>query len=121
MAFWNVFGGDLVKSVGEVAKEWIDTDIEKAEANAIMVKTLDPNGQMRRQISTSVARLYVLYILLVMVLVLAQSFNLGDATGTKLAIESLKELFLPVTAMFTAIVGASFGTNVSNNMKESRR
>ena len=118
--------GNIVKSVENIAKEWIDTPGEKAQASALMVKTLDPNGLMRRQISLTVSRLYVVYIVLVMVLVLAQSFGLSPMTlnaagesvmAVSLAIDSLKELFVPITTAFTAIIGASFGVNGLNSHK----
>jgi hypothetical protein len=117
--------GGVVGAVENIAKEWIDTDIEKAEASALMIKTLDPNGLMRRQISRTVSSLYVFYILLVLILVLVQSFGLSpmiENNGVKviavtLAIDSLKELFVPITTAFTAIVGASFGVNGMNSYR----
>ena len=82
-----------------------------------MVKTLDPNGLMRRQISQSVTNMYILYISIMLILVLLQSFGLGDLDGIKLAITNLTELFIPITTSFTAIVGASFGVNGMNSIK----
>ncbi len=114
MAFWDLFGGSVVTGVSEIAKEWITTDYESAEAKALMVKTLDPNGGMRRDISNKVSSMYVIYIMLTMVLVLAQSFSLGDPVQVALAITTLTELFVPITTMFTAIVGASFGVQYNN-------
>ena len=112
-------GGSVVKSVENVAKEWIQTDTEKAEAKSLMVKTLDPNGLMRREISAKISGLYIVYILVVMTLTVCQSFSIGDVAGTEKAINSLKELFIPITAMFSAIVGASFGVN-SFNIKKGK-
>jgi len=114
----SLFSGGLVKSMENIALEFIDTDKESAEAKALMVKTLDPNGAMRRDISSTVARLYTMYILLAVVLLLLVSFNIGDTKGTKVALDSVVELFVPITAMFSAIVSASFGVNVSNNFKK---
>lgn len=116
----SLFGGGIVKSIENVALEFIDTDKESAEAKAIMVKTLDPNGSMRRDISMMVSRLYALYILTAMVLLLLTSFQWGDIEGLKTALASVVELFIPITAMFSAIVSASFGVNVSNNFKEKK-
>ena len=113
----NLFGGGAVKSIENIASEWIETNKEKAEANALMVKTLDPNGLMRRDISTKISNMYVVYIGLVLVLVLMQSFGYHTKEVTK-AIDSLTNLFIPITTMFTAIVSASFGVNVSNNFKK---
>lgn len=117
MKIMDFFTGGIVSSVENIAKEWIDTPGEKAEANALMVKTLDPNGLMRRQISSTVSKLYVLYILVMLVLLVSQSFGLGDATEIAKAIGSMKELFVPTTTMFTMIVGASFGVNGMNTLK----
>ena len=48
----SLFGGsDIVGAVERVALEAIDTPGEKAEAKALWIKTLDPNGLMRRNLS----------------------------------------------------------------------
>jgi len=117
MAFWDIFGGTVAKSVETIAKEWIDTDMEKAEASALMVKTLDPNGLMRRDISRKVSNLYMLYILCTMGLLICFSFEIGNITQIEKAISNLTGLFIPITTMFTAIVGASFGVNGINAHK----
>ncbi len=120
---FNWLGSGIASSIENIAKEWIDTPEEKAKASALMIKTLDPNGLMRRQISSTVSNLYVVYIMLVLVLVLVQSFGLSPMTivggkevmAVSLAIDSLKELFIPITTAFTAIVSASFGVNYANS------
>ena len=117
MGFLNLFGGGVVSAVENIATELIETDKESAEAKAIMVKTLDPNGLMRRDISVKVSNMYIVYVMLTMVLVLLQSFDIGDTEGVKTAISSLTDLFVPITTMFTAIVGASFGVNTMNSYK----
>ena len=43
----GVFSGGGLKSIENIASEWIQTDMEKAEAKTLMLKTLDPNGMMR--------------------------------------------------------------------------
>lgn len=114
----KVFGADkVIDKVGEVALEWIDTDMESAEAKSLFVKTLDPNGKMRKQISKDVTQMYKVYIFLTMVLVLCQSFGVGDAANIKIAVENLTGLFLPITGMFSSIVLASFGVNTMNAHK----
>ena len=113
----NLFTGGAVKSIENIAKEWIDTPEEKAKASTLMLKTLDPNGLMRRQISITVSRMYVMYILIMMILVMFQSFGIGDTSGIEKSIESLESLFVPITTSFTAIVGASFGVNGMNTFK----
>jgi len=114
MGWLNIFGGDVVKGISDIATEWIETDMESAEAKALMVKTLDPNGAMRRDISNKISNMYVGYVIITAVLVLAQSFSIGDPIQLNLAIKRLTDLFIPITTMFTAIVGASFGVNGLN-------
>ena len=113
----NLFGGGVVSSIEKIATEWIDTPEEKAKASALMVKTLDPNGLMRRQISNRISILYMIYIFVMLILLLAQSFDLGNAVQITEAVNSMKELFVPTTTMFTMIVGASFGVNGLNSIK----
>jgi len=117
MSFWNLFGGSVVDGVAEVAKEWIETDKESAEAKAIMVKTLDPSGKMRRQLSVDVTQMYKVYIYLALFLILFQSSGYGGEYVAS-AINNIKDLFLPITALFGSIVTASFGVNAMNVHKE---
>lgn len=117
MSFWNLFGGSVVSSVEKIATEFIETDMEQAEAKALFVKTLDPNGLMRREISQKISSMYVFYVIITVILVILQSFGWGDTEGVNKAIDSLTSLFTPITAMFTAIVGASFGVNGINSFK----
>lgn len=117
---WYTFGLDTVaKSIENIATEFIETDMESAEAKALMVKTLDPNGLMRRDISKKVSWAYIGYLGTTMFLTLALSFGVGDPSQVGLAISSLTELFVPITSMFTLIVGASFGVNGLNTAKGS--
>ena len=117
MSFFSLFGGDVVDTIGEVAKEWIETDKESAEAKSIFVKTLDPNGKMRKQISKDVTQMYKVYIYLSLLLLLAQASGLGNQEAIALAVSNVTGLFLPITAMFSGIVGASFGVNAMNTYK----
>ena len=113
----SLFGGGIVKSIENIALEAIETNVEKAEASTIMLKALDPNGAMRRQISQTVSSLYVMYIMIMMVLLLLQAFQWGNTEGVEKAIANLADLFIPITTSFTAIVGASFGVNGMNSYK----
>lgn len=115
--FGELFGGGVVKSVEKIATELIETDTEKAEASTLILKTLDPNGAMRRQISKTVSQLFVLYMLVMFVLLMCQSFQIGDVVGIEKAITNMVDLFVPITSSFTAIVGASFGVNFMNVKK----
>ena len=107
-------GSGIVKSVENIASEWITTDMESAEAKVLMVKTLDPNGLMRRQISITVTNLYVLYIFVSLFLLAFEFFGFGDAARTSEVTAKIVALFIPITSLFTVIVSASFGVNYAN-------
>lgn len=117
MSWTDIFTGGISNSVESIAKEWIDTDMEKAEAKSLFIKTLDPNGLMRRDISRKVSTAYMAYLAITSILIIAQAFGVGEAEQVKLAIDNLTEHFVGITAMFSAIVGASFGVNGVNSFK----
>ena len=110
----SLLGGGVVQSIENIASEWITTDMESAEAKVLMVKTLDPNGLMRRRLSERVTDLYTLYILITLMLLIFESFGVGDATAIANATSKVTELFLPITTLFGVIVSASFGVNAMN-------
>ena len=118
---WNIigkiFGGGIVSSLEKVALEAIETDKESAEAKAIMIKTLDPNGKMRRDLSRFASLAYGFYLLCTTILIFMVAFKVGDPTGAKEASEMMTELFLPITGSWATIVGASFGVNGVNSFK----
>jgi hypothetical protein len=125
----SFFTGDgVMKSVENVASEWIQTDTEKAEAKAIMVKTLDPNGAMRRQLSRDVTQLYKIYIISTLGLLLLEFIVNLIGLNTELVAEAsmiaissttskITDLFVPITSLFGVIVTASFGVNYANVKK----
>lgn len=114
----SLFTGGIVKSVENIASEWITTDMESAEAKVLMVKTLDPNGMMRRELSRRVTGLYTLYIVVTLALLIAESFVVGPVIEGVLAVSSATEkvtsLFTPITTLFGVIVSASFGVQYAN-------
>lgn len=110
----RLFSGRVVKSIENIASEWIETDMESAEAKVLMVKTLDPNGLMRRDLSNRVTNLYTLYVVVALVLLICESFGLGDAESIAVATKKVTELFVPITTLFGVIVSASFGVNYAN-------
>jgi len=118
-AIGSLFSGGTVKSIENIASEWIETDLEKAEAKTLMLKTLDPNGLMRRNQSDRILTLYTVYIVVTMLLLIAESFGLGPMNGEVLAVslatEKVVELFLPITGMVGVIISASFGVNYQNS------
>jgi|TARA_R110000851_G_scaffold50510_12_gene120540 hypothetical protein len=125
MGIWGaisgILGGGTVKSIENIASEWIETDMETAEAKALMVKTLDPNGLMRRDLSARVAMLYTLYLITTLLLLICESFGWGPMNGMQLAVsvatDKITNLFTPITTLFGAIVSASFGVNYANIKK----
>ena len=120
-AIASLFGGGTVKAIENIASEWIETDLEKAEAKTLMLKTLDPNGLMRRNQSDRILTLYTIYILSMLVMLIAEAFGLGPTNGEQLAVsiatEKVVELFLPITSMVGVIISASFGVNYQNSKR----
>jgi len=116
-AIANIFTGGAIKSIENIASEWIETDLESAEAKVLMVKTLDPNGKMRRDLSRRVTALYTLYIIVALILLICESFGLGNANQIAVATSKVTELFFPITTLFGVIVSASFGVNLANTAK----
>jgi len=114
----KVFSGSgVVGSIERIASEFIETDMESAEAKSLMIKTLDPNGLMRRNLSQFACWAYGFYLVVTSVLVLVHAFGIGEAAQSKEAIDAMTELFLPITASWGAIVSASFGVNATNSIK----
>jgi len=118
-AIKGIFGGGAFKAVENIATEWMETNMEQAEAKALMVKTLDPNGLMRRNLSDRVAALYTLYLIVTLLLLIMESFSVGPMNGEQLAVsvatDKITGLFGPITALFGVIVSASFGVNYVNS------
>lgn len=115
----NFFTGGITKSIENIASEWIETDLESAEAKALMVKTLDPNGRMRRDLSRFACIMYAFYLIPTVFLVVMASFGIGDVEGADKAMAMLTELFMPITTAWGGIVGASFGVNGLNSHKQN--
>ncbi|MEH6451326.1 MAG: hypothetical protein V7765_21875 [Oleispira sp.] len=120
MGIWSglssVFGGGAVKAIENIATEWIETDLESAEAKVLMVKALDPNGLMRRDLGKRVANLYSIYLITALILLTLEFFGIkGDSVA--IATVKITDLFGPITALFGAIVTASFGVNGINSHK----
>lgn len=112
--FSGLFGSGVIGSIERIASEFIETDMESAEAKALWIKTLDPNGLMRRELSRFACKAYGGYLIFMVLLVLAHAFGLGDAAQTKEAMEALTALFMPITTAWGTIVTASFGVNYNN-------
>jgi len=113
----SLFSSGVVKSVENIASEWIETDMESAEAKSLMIKTLDPNGKMRRDLSRFACRAYGFYLVAMVGLGFMVAFDLGNTVGAKEAAELMRGLFLPITTSWAAIVSASFGVSATNVIK----
>ena len=113
----SLVSGGLVGSIERIASEAITTDKESAEAKALFVKTLDPNGKMRRDLSRFACLAYSFYLVAMVILSFMVAFNVGDADGAIVAATMMQDLFLPITGAWSAIVGASFGVNATNSFK----
>lgn len=111
----KIFSSGVMGTVETIATEFIQTDMEKAEAQTLLIKTLDPNGIMRRELSRFASFAYGYYLLVTSVLVLITAFmDSGNATT---AAKMMTDLFLPITGAWTTIVSASFGVNALNAHK----
>ena len=113
----SIFTGGGVSAIENIASEFIETDMESAEAKSLMIKTLDPNGKMRRDLSQFACRAYGFYLVATTILIFMHSFGVGDVTQSKAAIDAMTGLFTPITASWGAIVTASFGVNGLNAHK----
>lgn len=116
----GLFGSGIVGSIERIASEAIQTDQETAEAKSLFIKTLDPNGMMRRELSRFACRAYGFYLAAITVLSMMHAFGIGDPVGSKEAMNAMTELFLPITASWATIVGASFGVNATNSIKQNK-
>lgn len=114
----GIFSSGIVGSIERIASEAIETDKESAEAKALWIKTLDPNGIMRRELSSFACKAYGFYLVVMTLLAFMHAFGLGDSTGAKEAMEAMTGLFLPITGAWATIVGASFGVNATNSIKQ---
>ena len=112
---FKLLTGGIVSSLENIALEFIETDKESAEAKALLVKTLDPNGKMRRDLSGFACKAYGFYLASMVLMGFMHVFGLGDPEAAKEAMSFLTELFMPITASWGAIVTASFGVNYTNS------
>ena len=124
----SLFTGGAVKSIENIALEWIDTDKESAEAKVIKIKALDPNGKMRRDISKNVGGMYKFYLISTAVMILMElvyCMYTGDTltkdnyvlVALSNATTKMTDLFVPITTLYGLIVTASFGVNYANTKK----
>jgi hypothetical protein len=112
---FKLLTGGIVSSLENIALEFIQTDKESAEAKSLLVKTLDPNGKMRRDLSRFACKAYGYYLAAMVLMGFMHIFGLGDPEAAKEAMSFLTELFTPITASWGAIVTASFGVNYTNS------
>lgn len=113
----KIFSSGVVGSIERIATEFIETDKESAEAKALWIKTLDPNGIMRRELSRFACIAYGFYLFFTVILIFMHSFGVGNPASSQSAIEAMTGLFLPITTAWGTIVGASFGVNATNVIK----
>ena len=113
----SFFSGGGIGAIERLASEAIETDKESAEAKALWIKTLDPSGKMRRDLSIFASRAYGFYLIATTILIFMHSFGLGEAEQSLQAMDAMKELFVPITTAWGTIVTASFGVNGVNSFK----
>lgn len=116
-----VFTGGFFSTVENIATEMIETEKESAEAKTLMLKVLDPNGIMRRELSRKVSFYYGVYLFTMLSLLVCEFFGFVPSGQSPEQIASvtakLGELFAPITTAFGMIIGASFGVNYYNVKK----
>lgn len=114
----SLFSSGAVNAIERIASEAIETDKESAEAKALWIKTLDPNGLMRRELSRFACIAYGFYLTVTAVLIMVHSFGWGtNPEESKQAIDAMTALFTDVTTAWGIIVTASFGVNGVNSFK----
>ena len=122
----GIFSSGTVGAIENIALEYIETDKESAEAKAIMIKALDPNGAMRRELSKFASKAYGFYLIATVILIFIYALSdpqvVGDngelvRSNIADAVAALKDLFLPITTAWGGIVSASFGINGMNAYK----
>ena len=91
----SLFSGGLVGSIERVASEWIETDMESAQAQTLMLKTLDPNGKMRRDLSRFACVAYGFYLLAMVSLSFMVAFRLSNLFRRLLGESSMQPTFSP--------------------------
>ena len=116
----SLFGSGIVGSIERIASEAITTDMESAEAKSLWIKTLDPNGAMRRELSRFASKAYGFYLLAMTSLIIMHFFGLGDPESSKEAMAAMTNLFLPITTAWGTIVTASFGVNATNSISNKK-
>jgi hypothetical protein len=113
----NLLIGGITKSIENIAT--------RAEAKTLMIRALDPNGKMRRDISLMVCNAYMIYLFIGALLVFMQMMGFGSdiiVEGKKYnsvayGVETVKALFADISTAFGVIVASSFGVNLTNVMK----
>ncbi len=126
MSWTDFFTGGAFKSIENIATEWIETETESAEADALKIKALDPNGKMRRDQSNNVGGMYKFYLIstaLMILIELIYCMNMGETltkdnyvlVALSSATDKMTKLFVPITTLYGAIVTASFGVNYVNS------
>ncbi len=123
------FGGQTMSAIENIATEWIQTDLESAEAKAVKIKALDPNGKMRRDQSKNVGNMYRFYLIATASMVLIELIycmvsgdNLVKSDYVLVALSNatakMTDLFGPITTLYGVIVTASFGVNYANTKQD---
>ena len=119
--FTDIFSGGAFKSIENIATEFIETNKETAEAKAVMVKALDPNGKMRRDLTRFICYMYGIYLIVMLLLLACEFFGFvpqGQTPEiTSKVTAKLTNTFTPVSTAFGLIVSASFGVNFYNVKK----
>ena len=70
----NLVTGGLFSSIENITKELVDTPLEKAQAQVLKIKAIDPSGKLRRDVTSTTMHLYKIYIYVMLFLLLLKLF-----------------------------------------------
>ena len=125
----TLFSGKAIGAIGDITKEIIDTPLEKAQAQVVKLKAIDPNGNMRLAVNKFTCQMYGFYLVTTVIMILMSVWGVGgdlcsgpaDAqecvSRADVAAGRMTELFTPITASWATIVTGSFGVNTMNSYK----
>ncbi|NPA69343.1 MAG: hypothetical protein GXO26_00905 [Crenarchaeota archaeon] len=117
----SLFSGGKDSTLSTIATEMIDTVKEEAEAKSMVLKAIDPNGQMRLEISRKVTNMYIFFVFIMLVIITSSALHIGDTIITEEFVHAINTLFETISYAFIAIITASFSVHWSNNLKEMKK
>ena len=120
----KLLGGGIASAVENLGTEYLRRELTQAEAEkisaeakAVAIKAIDPNGNMRLKTTACVVYVWAGLIAAIALLILLQAAGIGEPEAITQARADMFELFAPVSALVSAVVLASYGVNAMNTHK----